>query len=281
MEKKSGVFALTLVLCTLAVPASATPIIPGLYGTGFITGGGSLQSQMGAEGNWSLFTTSITTWPGNWPSTPPSGTSATAYVVQRTDTYSNVMFPFAGGWQDNSSTAQWIAPQASYAYWNVGGTSGDPAGLYVYSLSFDLTGYDPNTASITGTWYADNAGALYLNDALTSSFSPNVTIASGNTDFPSGYTGPDPYSFETSASDPTLPADFHTFTLNSGFVSGVNYLDFVIYNAPGTCVEPGVCGDPSGLQASLSGTANLVPEPGTFLLLGAGLILIGGFRRRK
>jgi hypothetical protein len=57
------------------------------------------------------------------------------------------------------------------------------------------------------------------------------------------------------------------------FISGVNTLDFSVYNAAGTS------GNPAGLRVELSGETT--PEPGSLALLGSGLLLISGLLRRK
>jgi hypothetical protein len=65
-------------------------------------------------------------------------------------------------------------------------------------------------------------------------------------------------------------------TINSGFfVAGVNTLDFIVNNG----------GGPTGLRVEISGTADptgtTIPEPVSFVLLGAGLGALGMLRRRK
>jgi hypothetical protein len=119
-----------------------------------------------------------------------------------------------------------------------------------FRLAFDLTGYDAATAEITGNLAADNAATIKLNGVDT------------------GFT-----AFGFSA--------FSSFSLTSGFVGGVNTLDFVVLNA----------GGPGAFRVDdLVGTADLgvvpeppgvVPEPGTWALLILGFGLVGGALRGR
>jgi hypothetical protein len=122
----------------------------------------------------------------------------------------------AGFWVGPSTTSSWIAPSADQSY------PGPPvpcngAGTYAYRTTFNLTGYDPTTARIVGAWAADNSGtAVRLNGV-----SLGITAA--------GY-------------NPMTP-----FTIVSGFVAGMNTLEFEILDS----------GCPNGLRVELSGTASL------------------------
>lgn len=141
-------------------------------------------------------------------------------------------------WASDTSTAGWIGPGPD------GGTSWS-SGYYAYETTIDLTGYDATTAVFSGVIAGDDVMSIYLNRGGSAMFSG------------SGFSSATP------------------FLINSGFVSGVNQIDFVIYNNYG----------PTGLlvdDGRVTATA-VTPEPGTWLLLGTGMAL-GGWqvmRRRE
>lgn len=131
-------------------------------------------------------------------------------------------FP-VGPWLAESTTSRWIAPQADQS------TGSDP-GDFTYRTSFDLTGFDPNTAKITGRWTSDNGGM----DVLLNGSS--LGISQGG-------------SF----------GGFYDFEISTGFVEGTNVLEFVIQNAP-----PGI--NPTGLRVEFTrATAEKPGDPPAFL----------------
>jgi len=150
----------------------------------------------------------------------------------------------------DTPTAQWIVSPNSEADPTV---PADPhvsgaAGNYVYQTTFTMPTefYD---ASITGNWACDN---LQIKILLNSN--------------------------ETTITSPTGWGTFTTFSLTSGFQSGVNTLEFVVYNDPGT-QEP----NPTGTFISLSGVY-VVPEPSmtTLATIGIGTFwLMSALRRRS
>lgn len=123
-------------------------------------------------------------------------------------------FP-VGPWVEEGPGSRWIAPQANQA---VGNQPGD----YTFRTSFDLTGFDPGTVSIEGLWAGDNGVRLLLNGIDT-----GLTVA--------GFGG------------------LGTFTLNSGFVPGLNHMDFILNNAP-----PGA--NPVGLRVEMVSDATPIAE---------------------
>jgi len=152
-------------------------------------------------------------------------------------------FIISGG----SKPSAWVSPQGQYVW--IGpenGGSAAPEGNYLYTLTFDLTGLDPLTATISGLWASDNPSSIYLNDVNT------------------GISRDDRLSFSSLLG----------FEILSGFVDGENTLQFYVNNLP-----PGP--NPSGLLvANLTGTASEVPIPGTVWLLGSALVALAGIRGR-
>lgn len=149
------------------------------------------------------------------------------------------------GYLPDNTTSRWIGPRNDDAF-------NGPSGLYTYRTTFDLTGLDPTTAVITGRWSSDDASpGIYLNGVFT------------------GFSRP---------VEP--PSVFTPFTLTTGFVAGVNTLDFVVDNGPLNNFNP------TALRVEMSGTAaeqSAVPEPSACLLIasGAGLLFVRNRRLRQ
>ncbi len=137
--------------------------------------------------------------------------------------------------------SQWIGPTAIQA--SLGSTNG---GADTYQTTFSLAGLYPTTALLNFRLLVDNNVVVTLNGTQV------YSEGAGNGTF---------VGFTTPAS----------FSVNSNFVSGVNTLDFMVGNGYG----------PTGLDLSVSGTAQATPEPATMALSAAGLLAVGFIRRRR
>jgi len=140
-----------------------------------------------------------------------------------------------GAYFADTATAAWVAPTAS-------GNAG-VGGNYTYALTFDLTGLDPTSASISGIFGTDNNGSISLNGNA-----PVATTSFG------GFGSTTAFSF------------------TSGFVAGLNTIDVTTNNG----------GDPTAIFVqfnSATAPTSGVPEPTTALLVGLGLIAFASVRR--
>ena len=154
-----------------------------------------------------------------------SGATSIAYVEPAVD-----YPPLGWAWLAAPPGSAWIGPNST-----TNTASPDPVGVYHYTIQFDLSGYNPSDVRIAGSWMTDNTGELLLNGANT------------------GFT-----------TDPESYKHLSSFTLNSGFISGINSLEFRVLNE---FVGP----NPTGLcVANL--TATLVPEPTLATLLVTAVV---------
>jgi hypothetical protein len=225
VRKTLASFAAATCLLAIAVAAPAATIT-GLYNTGVLDDG-SVAASGAVDLHYVLISSADPNFPG------PS-----AYVANPIP---------AGLWVVNSTTSRWIGPTVNQGYPT--GAAAHPIGEYTYRLTFDLTGLDPATASITGNWAADNNGLfIRLNGVNTTG---NVV--------------------------PVFTA-LRPFTVSTGFVAGVNTLDFVVRNTAGSGSNP------TGLRVSdIAGSANaaVVPAPAAGWLLGSGLLWLAGAAKRR
>src|SRR6185295_16091482 len=99
-------------------------------------------------------------------------------------------------WVAEGPLSRWIAPQASQM-------TGNAPGRYTYTTTFDLTGFDPSSARITGNLSSDDLLPIVrLNGNVLS----GVTAGGFNAFFP------------------------FSIPKGSAFVDGLNTLEFVIEN---------------------------------------------------
>ena len=159
-----------------------------------------------------------------------SGASGIAYVEPP------VYEPNLGwAWLPAPAGSAWIGPNST-----TNTASPDPEGMYYYTMQFNLSAFNPADVRIAGSWMTDNTGDLFLNGVYT------------------GFT-----------TDVESYKHLTPFTLSSGFVSGINTLEFRVLNE---YVGP----NPSGLcVAGLSAT--VVPEPATSALM-LGLLAVRAAR---
>jgi hypothetical protein len=146
----------------------------------------------------------------------------------------NGVFPI-GPWVADSSTSRWITPTTNASDSNAVST-------FAFSTTFNLTGLKAATASLSGTFAGDDSATIFLN---------GVQIGAANQGG---------YSFLTN------------FTINSGFVAGVNTLTFAALNSGA---------GPTGVNVVVSGTADAVPEAATWAMMVAGFGLVGFSLRRR
>ena len=205
---------LALALTVIAVPAGAA-VLTDLYSTGVDAAGVAL---VGGD-----------------------GTVDPHYTVTSSD-ISGVVTPVAaqtyynGAYAAESAASRWISYSGS-PFAGVGNVS--------IATTFDLTGFDASTASISGLWGVDNDGEIFLNGVTT-----GITLTGSN------------------GSNFTV---LHAFSITSGFVSGVNTLSFAVFDS----------GSPLAVRAELTGNATAVPEPATWGLMIAGFAMTGFAARRR
>lgn len=128
-----------------------------------------------------------------------------------------------------------------------GNGTGDDNSTIVFRTTFDLTGYAPGSAMLSGTAQADDAATIELNGH------PFTTM-------PIGYFAATPFA-----------------SINpSFFVAGINVLDFIVRNGSGnTALRV------ANLRLTDTRTADAVPEPRTWALLTIGFGLVGIAARRR
>lgn len=111
-----------------------------------------------------------------------------------------------------------------------------------FTHTFDMTGYDISTASLSGIWGVDNIGTAYLNGTAISS------IPFGHGAF----------------------RKLRAYGANSGFVDGINTLSFVVKNRGNYdhSNNPGAFRAEAMIEASVAPVP--LPAAGWLLLAGVG-----------
>jgi hypothetical protein len=213
--------------------AKADPILPSLidlYNTG-VDGSGAVVADGTAETHYTLITvpsgsTSVYAWTGAGPAPIPP-------------------------WLGDSTASRWIGPP----------DASGPEGDYVYQTTFDLTGFDPGSVTITGRFASENQSSVFLNGGTT---------AYGTTN-----TGQD------------SSTQWWAFSLTGGFQSGVNTIEFRVHNTVSGQATEGSTGLRveflTAAAEALEQPPSATPEPATTALLAAGGLglAVARLRRRK
>jgi hypothetical protein len=144
-------------------------------------------------------------------------------------------------WLPDGPNSRWIGVTPWLAEWV-------PIGTYVYRTTFDLTGFNPSTATVNLDLASDNECRVFLNGVDTG-------ILTGAESFTS----------------------FCSLSITNGFVNGLNTLDFELNNAttPGAPTH-----NPSGLRVELSGYATAIPEPTALAFAGLATLFVALERRK-
>jgi hypothetical protein len=138
-------------------------------------------------------------------------------------------------------------PESNDARWvnATGDGNGISGETTVFRTTFSLAGYDAATATLTGQFGVDDAGTVALNGVIISTYGGFNTLQG--------------------------------FLSNSGFLAGLNTLDFSVTNGAGPTSFI-----VSGLTVTANETAAAVPEPATWGMMILGFGMVGaGMRRRK
>ena len=144
----------------------------------------------------------------------------------------NAFIALQNAWLADGPNSMWIAPSTNQVF--PGASPCTNTGNYTYRTTFDLSGYNPATAIINGAWAADNTGVSILINGNS------VGELAG-------------ISFNALTS----------FTITSGFVAGVNTLDFTMNDF----------GCPGGIRVELSGMA--VPTLATAPVITSSTLAAG------
>lgn len=154
-----------------------------------------------------------------------------------------------------SGRGEWIANNSS------GTNGGFQITLFTFRQTFDLSGFDPGTAELQFNWAADDSGEGY---ASRGTWKPAFSLNGG------------PVVQGVWPGNLSYNPELHT--ISSGFVSGLNIIEFYV---EGNGVTDGLL-----IKNVLSAAAPItaaVPEPTSAALFGIGLFAVGAanVRRKK
>ncbi|MFO1088660.1 MAG: hypothetical protein U1E46_03660 [Hyphomicrobiales bacterium] len=232
-----AIIALSAVTICATAPASAASF--NIYGTG-LASDGTLLAKGAVDPHYTT-------------QREDSVTTGTASVINFAGVFPNAQFPGANpaDWDCNGTgiNCNWVAngPNSQWI-----GITGEELGLpeniaVTFTTTFDLTGFDPASAIINGAWATDDRG---LEVKLNGVAVPGLTLLQN---------------------DNTVLDQLNPFSITTGFVQGVNTLQFTIKNL--------FVG--GGFRTDLSGTANVIPLPPAAYLFSGGLLALISFGRRR
>lgn len=178
---KTGLSAATVLLAVLNLPVYASPI-QGLFNTGE-----GLTTDQQIDTHYALV-------------------DQTSHAIE--EGYGRAAigdyYPIGNGiWLGDSAVSHWLTPTAN----RTASLDNSSDGIYIWTLSFDLTGSNKNTASLTGRFSADNQAIAYLNGTAIGTASDFYT--------------------------------WHDFSATSDlFVNGINTLQFAVTNLQYDGINP-------------------------------------------
>jgi hypothetical protein len=233
--------------------------IPGLFNTG-VSGSGTALSQNATDTHWEIVASPVEAILSG--STTITGTVSNFYNGPARADWINGWTTFTA----NSGSATWItAGNASL----LPGQFEDQdvnanIGLYTFRTTFTIPEAF-SSAQITGLWAADNIGGQVVNYGVNNPDPNTITNfvrLNGNVISP----GQTVYGFTA-----------QPFTISSGFIQGVNVLEFNVSNLIGDYAP-----NPVGTQIVFTSATYAVPEPRVSMLAVTGLGIVGfrHFRRR-
>jgi hypothetical protein len=218
--KHTTLILATLALLTIGLSSVNAGSITTLYNTGVNASGTPLPDSTVGDPHYALVSV-------------PGGSTT---LLVRTAAGGYPIPPYIG----NDSLSAWIGPNNDHIL-------DGPVGHYDYQTTFDLTGFNPATASISGGWSTDNGGIRILLNGVDTGNAPTSTTQYG--------------------------IGFASFSMTSGFLPGINTLDFIVNNDDG----------PTALRVEMTGSADAsdTPEPASVTLLAFGIVGIAGYSRRR